>query len=594
MHLIDLSIILTYLVLVIATGVVLSRRASQSMDSYFLGGRSLPWYVLGISNASSMFDLSGTMWLVYMVFVYGLKGIWMPWMWPTFNQIFFMIYIAIWVRRSGVLTGGEWISTRFGTGRGSQLSSISVTIFALVSVIGLLTYTFQGIGKFATIFLPWELSANTYAIILMTITTVYVLLGGMYSVVVTDLVQYVLLSVTSLIIGIIALTKVSPAMLVAAVPDGWLDLSIGWHLDLDWSRLIPAVNDQIASDGYSLFLIFFFMIVFKGILNSMAGPVPTYDMQRILAARTPKEAGLMNGIVSVALVPRWMMVPAVAVLAVVFFGPELNAMGGKMDFELVLPLVINKFVPVGLMGLLLAGLLAAFMSTFDSTVNCGAAYVVNDIYKKYINPDGTNRQYVAVSYASSVLLVLLGVLFGLMPNSINAITEWIVFGLAGGYTAPNILRWHWWRFNGYGYFWGMMSGVVFAISFSQLFPGISAVNSFPLILVVSAVASVSASLLTAPDDEATLKRFYASVRPWGFWQPVLEKVIKDNPAFVKNTNAARDLTNVAIGMVWQTSLRLIPVFLIVFRLTSMWIAVVLVIVTSILLKKNWYDKLEDS
>ena len=594
MHLIDQSIILIYLILVVVTGVVLSRRASRNMDSYFLGGRSVPWYVLGVSNASSMFDISGTMWLVYMVFVYGLKGIWMPWMWPTFNQVFFMIYIAIWVRRSNVLTGAEWIKTRFGEGIGSELSRLSVTIFALVSVIGLLTYTFQGIGKFATIFLPWDLSANVYAIILMSITTVYVLLGGMYSVVLTDLLQFILLSVTSLIIGIIALTKVSPDMLKSVVPEGWLDLSIGWHLNLDWSELIPAVNDQINSDGYSLFFIFFIMIVFKGLLNSMAGPVPTYDMQRMLAAKSPKEAGLMSAIVSVAIVPRWIMVPAVAVLAVVFFGPELNAMGGNIDFELVLPHVINKFVPVGVVGLLLAGLLAAFMSTFDSTVNCGAAYIVNDIYKKYINPNGRDKQYLVASYAASILLVLLGVLFGLLPNSINAITEWIVFGLAGGYTAPNILRWHWWRFNGYGYFWGMMSGVVFAITFGQFFPDISAVNSFPLILAVSAIISVVTSLLTKPDDEATLIRFYKQVRPWGFWHPIYRKAIIDDPQLRKNTQAARDLSNVAIGVVWQTSLRLIPVFLIVFQLTSMWVAVALVIITTFLLKRNWYDKLEDA
>jgi len=594
MHLIDQTIIIIYLAVVIVTGILLSRRASRNLDNYFLGGRSVPWYLLGISNASSMFDISGTMWLVYMVFVYGLKGIWMPWMWPTFNQVFFMIYLAIWVRRSNVLTGAEWIQTRFGTGRGSELSSLSVTLFALVSVIGLLTYTFLGIGKFATIFLPWDLSANTYAITLMGITTIYVLLGGMYSVVLTDLLQFGLLTVTSLVIGIVALTRVTPEMLKAVVPDGWLSLAIDWKLNLDWSGLVPAVNEQISADGYSLFFIFFCMIVFKGILNSMAGPVPTYDMQRMLAARSPREAGLMNAIVSVAIVPRWVMVPAVAVLAVVFFGPELNAMGRHIDFELVLPHVINSFVPVGLTGLLLAGLLAAFMSTFDSTVNCGAAYVVNDLYKKYISPRGTDREYVIVSYVASVLLVLLGILFGLFPQSINAITEWIVFGLAGGYTAPNILRWHWWRFNGYGYFWGMLSGMVFAILFGQIFPDISAVNSFPLILAVSATVSVVASLLTKPDDEATLVNFYTRVRPWGWWGPVLEEARARDPHFQRNTNAARDMTNVAIGIVWQTSLRLIPVFLVVFDMTSMWVAVGLVIITSVLLKRNWYDRLEQS
>jgi len=593
MHILDQSIIFAYLFLVVVAGVLLSRRASKNMDSYFLGGKSVPWYLLGISNASSMFDITGTMWLVYMVFVYGLKGIWMPWMWPTFNQIFFMVYIAIWVRRSNVLTGAEWIKTRFGTGRGSELSSISVTIFALVSVIGLLTYTFIGIGKFAVIFFPWEISANAYAMILMSITLIYVLLGGMYSVVITDLIQFILLSVTSIIIGIIALTKVSPEMLNAAVPDGWKNLAIEWNLNLDWSELIPAVNDQIASDGYSLFMVFFCMIVLKGILNSMAGAVPTYDMQRMLAAKTPREAGLMNGIVSVAIVPRWLMVPAVAVLAVVFFGPEIEAMGSDIDFEQILPHVINEFVPIGVMGLLLAGLLAAFMSTFDSTVNCGAAYIVNDIYKKYINPNGSDKQYIYASYVASILLVAIGMLFGFLPNTINSITEWIVFGLAGGYTAPNILRWHWWRFNGYGYFYGMMSGVVFAITFGQIFPDVSAVNSFPIIMGVSAVVSVLASLWTKPDDDETLIKFYRQVRPWGFWQPVYEKIIVTHPEFKKNTQAGRDLSNVFIGVIWQTSLRLIPVFLIVFRFTSMWVAVGLAVVTTFLLKINWYDKLED-
>ena len=594
MHIIDLSIILLYVVVVVISGVVLSRRAGQNIDNYFLGGKSVPWYLLGISNASSMFDISGTMWLVYMVFVYGMKGLWMPWMWPTFNQVFFMIYIAIWVRRSGVLTGAEWIATRFGKGKGSELSSLSVTVFALVSVIGLLTYTFRGIGKFAAIFFPWELSANVYAIIFMSITTIYVLLGGMYSVVLTDLIQFILLSITSIIIGIIALSKVSPEALKAAVPEGWLDMSFGWHLNLDWSDFIPAVNDQITSDGYGLFFIFFCMIIFKGILNSMAGPVPTYDMQRMLAAKTPKEAGLMNGIVSVAIIPRWVMVPAVATLAVVYFTPELNAMGGNIDFELVLPYVINRFIPVGVMGLLLAGLLAAFMSTFDSTVNCGAAYIVNDIYKKYFNPNGTEKQYVVASYIASILLVLLGILFGFLPNSINTITEWIVFGLAGGYTAPNILRWHWWRFNGYGYFWGMMSGVIFAISFGMLFPDISSVNSFPLILAFSALASIAASLLTKADDEETLKSFYKQVKPWGWWQPVYEKIVQEEPGFKKNTGAARDLTNVAVGTVWKLCLRIIPVFLIVYRFTSMWIAIGIAVITSVYLKKNWYDKLDEN
>ena len=592
-HFIDSAIIFAYLIAVVITGFFLSRKASQNMDSYFLGGKKVPWYILGISNTSGMFDISGTMWLVYMLFVYGLKGIWMPWMWPTFNQIFFMIYLSIWVRRSNVLTGAEWITTRFGEKMGGELSRLSVVVFSLVSVIGFLTYAFVGIGKFASIFLPWDLSPEMYAVIFMAITTVYVTLGGMYSVVFTDMIQYILLSVTSVIIGIIAMAKISPEMLQTVVPDGWGNLFFGWHLNLDWSELLPSVNEQIAADGFSLFTIFFMMILFKGILNSMAGPSPGYDLQRVLAARTPKEAGLMNGIVSLALVPRWTMVPAIAVLGLVFFSPQLNSMGTDIDFELVLPYVINQFIPIGLMGIFLAGLLAAFMSTFDSTVNAGAAYIINDIYKRYFNPKANQKQLIRASYVASFSVVIVGAIFGFLAESVHQMTEWIVFGLWGGYTAPNILKWHWWRFNGYGYFWGMISGVIAALIFPILLPNISAVNSFPIILLVSGAVSVIATLLTQPDDENILKKFYQQVRPWGFWNPIFKKIAAENPDFKKNKGFGRDMLNVVVGIIWQTSLRIIPVFLIVFHYKSMWTAVVLALVTTYFLKKNWYDKLED-
>ncbi len=592
-HAIDTAIIFSYIVIVIIGGMIISRRASKNMDSYFLGGKTVPWWLLGVSNTSGMFDISGTMWLVYMLFVYGMKGIWMPWMWPTFNQIFFMIYLSIWVRRSGVLTGAEWMTTRFGEKKGGELSRVSVVVFALVSVIGFLSYAFVGIGKFAKIFLPWDLSPDMYAVLLMIITALYVIMGGMYSVVLTDLIQYVLLSGTAIIIGVIAFTKISPEMLNAAVPEGWKNLFFGWHLNLDWSNLIPSVNDKIAQDGFELFTIFFFMIVFKGILNSMAGPGPNYDLQRILAARNPKEAGLMNGIVSVYLVPRWTMVPAIAVLALVFFSPQLNAMGGKIDFELVLPFVINEFLPVGLLGLFLAGLIAAFMSTYDSTVNAGAAYIVNDIYKRYIKPDASDKNLVRASYVASALVVGVGILFGFLADSVHQMTQWIVFGLYGCYTAPNILKWHWWRFNGYGYFWGMISGVIAALIYPLLLPNLHDIYSFPLILLVSFAGSILGTLLTEPDEEKVLKEFYRRVRPWGFWKPIHEKVVAEYPEFENKSNWKMDMSNVFVGTVWQTSLRIIPVFIIIYEFKWAWVSALLVAVTTVILKKNWYDKLEN-
>lgn len=595
LHPIDTFIILVYLASTIIIGFFISRRASQNLDSYFLGGRKLPWYLLGVSNASGMFDITGTMWLVYLCFVYGLKSVWIPWLWPIFNQIFLMIYLSSWLRRSNVLTGAEWIRTRFGLDRGSELSHISVVIFALVSVVGFLCYAFKGIGKFSAVFLPWDLSPNTYAIIFMSITTIYVVLGGMCSVVLTDLVQFVVLTITSLIIGIIAISRVSPDMLNAVIPAGWKNIFFGWRLNLDWSDLISSVNARIVEDGWSLFTIFFMMVLFKGILISVAGPAPNYDMQRILATKSPKEAAKMSGIVSVFLFfPRYFMITGITVLALVFFSPQLQAMGQNIDFEMILPYVINHFIPVGLMGFLLAGLLAAFMSTFDSTVNAGAAYIVNDIYKRYIKPDAKDKRLMVMSYLASFTVVAVGILFGFMAENINTVTQWIVSALWGGYTASNVLKWHWWRFNGYGYFWGMMMGIAAALFFPVVFPALSPLNAFPFILILSSLGCILGSLLTDPTDEKVLKSFYRSVRPWGFWKPIHEKVMQENPQFKKNKNFKRDMFNVFIGIIWQTSLIALPIYLVIQEKINVAIAVAVILISSSILKKCWYDKLEEN
>ena len=591
-HPIDITILVLYLIAVVSIGIYLTTRASQNLDTYFLAGRSVPWYILGVSNSSSMFDITGTMWLVLMFLVYGVKGAWIPWIWPTFNQIFLMVYLSIWIRRSNVLTGAEWITTRFGNGKGAELSRISVLVFAMVSVIGFLAYAFQGIGKFASVFFPFDISPELYAITFMGITTIYVVLGGMYSVVFTDLIQFTLLTIVSFVIGFIAFTRVTPEALHAVIPNGWLDLAFTWELELDWSALIPAANDQIMADGWNLFTIFFMMMIFKGILISLAGPTPGYDMQRILAAKTPREAGLMSALVSVCQIPRWFMIVGITTLALVYFSNDLVAMGDNVDFELVLPWVISEFLPVGLVGFVLAGMLAAFMSTFDSTVNAGAAYLVNDVYKRYFNPNAPTGLYIKASYIASFLIVGVGIAFGFMSESVNSVTQWIVSGLFGGYTAPNILKWHWWRFNGFGYFCGMIAGVLAALIMPMALPELSPLNAFPFILIVSGIAGISGSLMTAPDDEKTLEEFYKNVRPWGFWKPILKKIQSSDANVRKNDNFYRDMFNIFIGMVWQINMVLVPIYLLVYEYTAFTVSLILVIGTTLILKKNWYDKLD--
>lgn len=622
LHYIDLGIIILYLITTIIIGYWVSKRASKNIQSYFLGGNSLPWYFLGVSNASGMFDIAGTMLLVYWLSLYGLKSIWIPWVWPVFNQIFLMVYLSAWLRRSNVMTGAEWIKTRFGTGTGATLSHIVVVIFALVSVIGFLSYGFKGIGKFTTAFLPPlvsnvetlakypQINENLYALILMAVTTFYVVKGGMFSVVITEVIQYGILTIAAVAIGIIAISHVSPEALNAVIPDGWKSVWFGWHLGLDWSNIsataspkLKAFNDWVATDGYEFFGLFFMMMLFKGIFLSAAGPAPNYDMQRVLSTRSPSEAAKMSSLVSVVLNPsRYFMVAGLTILALVNFETLYTGSLTTPDFESILPQVLATYVPVGLLGFLMAGLLAAFMSNFAATVNAAPAYIVNDIYKRYINPTASEKKYVKLSYISSLAVVVVGVGVGFIVTSINDVVLWITSALWGGYTASNVLKWYWWRFNGFGYFWGMVAGLATALIMPALsqsslsefpIPGNFNMNAFPVVFLASIIGCIAGTLLTKPEDNETLKKFYKNVRPWGFWKPVHKLVLQDDPSFEANKDFKRDMFNIIIGICWQTSLVAFPVFLILREWKAFFICISIVAVTSVILKFTWWNKLKD-
>ena len=605
LHVIDIVIIAAYLLGMVLFGYWVSRRASSSIQNYFLGGNTMPWYILGVSNASGMFDISGTMLLVSWMYVYGLKSIWIPWLWPTFNQIFQMVYLSSWLRRSNVMTGAEWMKTRFGTGRGAQLSHMVVVLYAFVSIIGFFTYGFKGIGKFASEFLPWHLTPNEYALILIALTSIYVIRGGMVSVVFTAVVQFCILAIASIAVGIIAMMKVAPDALRAVTPAGWDNVFFGWNLGLDWSHQLPAASAQIHQDGYGLFGFLIMMLLFKGVLISAAGPAPNYDMQIVLSAKNTREASMLSGWVNVVLTfPRYFMVIGLTVLAATSFGKDIGAMQ-KLDFEMVLPMALGKFVPAGLLGFLIAGLLAAFMSNFAGTVNAAPPYFVNDIYKRYINPNAAPKTYVRLSYLASFTVIVIGVLIGWNVNSVNSVVVWIVSGLWGGYAAANILKWYWWRFNGFGYFWGMITGIASALAMPSIVDRVPYLQHllntysisqnvaivFPLVLIVSLLGCFIGTLATKPESDEVLVGFYRRVRPWGFWGPILNKVLATDPEFKRNRDFWLDMFNIAVGILWQVTLVALPLYVVLKQFGHLAVALAIVLGTSLILKFTWYNHL---
>ncbi|HVG16196.1 MAG TPA: sodium:solute symporter family protein [Chitinophagaceae bacterium] len=607
LQLIDFLILIAYLVLMVLIGWFLRKKARENKESYLMGGKKLPWYMLGLSDASDMFDISGTMWMVALCFVYGLKSIWIPWLWPVFNQVFNMMFLAKWLRRSNANTGAEWLATRFGLeGKGVKGSHNITVAFAIIGCLGFLAYGFVGLGKFMEIFLPWnmvqlyvpfqvapEYVAHFYGIVFTLFAMFYSILGGMHSIVLGDFIKYAIMTIGCIAIGAIAMMNLNGKTL--NVPDGWANPFFGWHLNLNWAGIVDDANKKIKDDGFGLFGVFFMMMLFKGVLASYAGPAPNYDMQKVLSTRSPKEASKMTGFVSIVLLPiRYTMVIGLTVLALLYFDRlNLSDGTGGTDFERILPGAINNFLPVGILGLVLTGLLGAFMGTFSGTLNAAQAYIVNDIYLKYVNPEATTRKIISMNYLVGIVVVAVGVTLGFFAKDVNSILQWIVGALYGGYIAANMLKWYWWRFNANGFFWGMMVGIIAAVIFPVIFKDILPLYVWPLLFLISLAGSIAGTYTAPPTDINVLKSFYSTVRPWGFWQPIHQQVIAENPSFKPNKRFGLDMFNVVLGIIAQCCLTLLPMYLVLWMKLPLLVTVAILALLVIILKRTWWDKLED-
>ena len=609
MHLsfIDLSIIALYLLTTVFIGLWYRKKARKNKESYMLGGKSLPWYMLGLSDASDMFDISGTMWMVSLCFAYGMKSIWIPWLWPVFNQVFLMMYLSRWLRRSNASTGAEWLATRFGkVGKAVGSSHIIVIIFALFSCFGFLAYGFIGLGKFIEIFAPWDVVKayvpfnvplqyvpHFYGIIFTLFAMFYSILGGMHGIVLGDVIKYVIMTIACIWISIIAVTKLQGHTL--NVPMGWYSPFFGTHLNLDWSGIIKEVNQKIKDDGYSLFGIFFMMMTFRGFFAALAGPAPNYDMQKVLSTRSPEEASKMSGFVNIILLPiRYALIISLTLLGLLYYHQmNLKDATGAIDFERILPAVINDFLPVGLVGLLLAGLLGAFMSTFSGTLNAAQAYIVNDIYVKYVDPKASTKKIMSMNYLVGIVVVAIGVILGFFIKNINEALQFIISALYSGYIASNVLKWHWWRFNASGFFWGMLTGIATAMVLSLTINADQILYWFPVLFGVSVAGSIIGTYAAPPTDLAVLKAFYTNVRPWGAWEPIKKLALADDPGFMPNKNFKLNMFNVVIGTIAQLCLTILPMYLILMQKWPLILTAALLLVIILILKKTWWNKLKD-
>ncbi len=589
MHIIDYTIVGVYLLSIVLVGLYLKGKASSDIESYFLGSRNIPWWALGASGMASNTDIAGTMIGVALIYAMGTAGFFIEIRGGVVLVLaFFMIFMGKWIRRSQVMTSAEWMRYRFGTGKQGDIARILSAIANILFTIAMVSYFAIGAGKFAGEFLgiDWKVAA----LLMAGLAMVYTVASGLYGVVWTDVFQGFLIFGAIIFVCFKAMTMVTlPEVFFTSVPmaDGTFQ-TIKMKL-ADWSRITPPATLDLPGvySMYNLFGVAITFYLFKIVLEGSSGG-NGYMVQRYLSSRSDREAGLLSLLWTLLLTFRWPLVISFAVLGI-HYGMTHSVIA---DPELVLPTVLQNYLPVGVKGVLVAAFMAAAMSTFDSTVNSGAAFWVRDLYQAFINPDASEKTLIIQSRLGSIGIVVLGLLFSFSVANINDVWGWISMGISAGLFVPQILRWYWSRFNGYGYAIGTFTGIVVAVLLRLVGGQIPEYYFFIIASGSSLLGCIIGTYLTPPTEQAVLENFYKTTRPFGLWKSVKNVFSPEILRQIKKENQ-RDIVSTVIAMVWQLSLFLSAMMVVLGQWDKFAVLITVFGISSVVLYFNWYRHLSE-
>ena len=587
MHAIDYTIIAVYITILVALGVYLQKKAGKGIDSFFLGDRGMPWWALGASGMSSNFDVAGTMIIVAMIYAIGLKGFFIELRGGiVLIMAFLMIFMGKWNRRAQVMTLAEWMELRFGKDNAGNWARVIAAVANLVFAIAIITYFAQGGGIFLGSILDIDNDIAMYGIV--GLASIYTVTSGLYGVVYTDVVQGVLVFIAIVATCSIAFLYYPLAesfqVSVPLMEEGFKSLNVS--LD-QWANVVPSWKMDLPG-AYSQYNLFGIAIIFYLAKTTIEGSGGSggYLIQRYYAAKSDREAGLLSLFWIFLLSFRWPFVVAIAMMAIAYGASDAVI----ANPEEVLPEVLSNMMPIGLTGLIVAGLIAAAMSTFDSVVNSGAAYWVKDIYQRFINPEASQKKLVSQSRWASVVIVIFGILLTKQFRNINEIWGWIQMGLGSGLIIPQVIRWYWWRFNGYGYAIGVVFGMGAAFSKLLFFPELTEYELFIFVASLSLLGCIIGTYATPAVNMDILENFYRVTRPFGFWKPVKEKIGLKRLEDVDLENR-RDIISTFMAVPWMLILCITPMLFMVRQWQAFSIALVLLAGLSIGLYFTWFRHL---
>jgi Na+/proline symporter len=522
MQLIDWLVVALYMAFALGVGVVLARRASSSVEDFFVSGRSLPWWLAGTSMAATTFSIDTPLYIAGVVGERGIAGNWEWWAFGVGHVALIYVFARLW-RRAEIVTDAELTEMRYGGRPAALLRAVKAFLFAVpincigvgyimlaaVKVIGALgLWTALGVadGDLVLGLDPKLLTVLGVSVLVL----LYAGLSGLWGVVATDFVQFVLALGGAVLVAVYAVSSPEVGGLAGLARQAQA------ATDFDVLAFVPLARDPSAALG----------IVWSSFAGISATTFVAYVglqwwtfrrsdgggefIQRLAAARDEREAeraawwfNLMHYVVRTW---PWILV---ALAALVLY-PDLE------DPELGYPMLMLDFLPPGVLGLVVASLVAAFMSTVSTQINWGASYLTHDLYARFVHPEATQPELVAVGRLASALIAVLGALAAFFSDSVATVFR-LVIAIGTGPGVVLILRWFWWRINAWAELAAMLAG--FAVGLATTVVPVLTIADFGarlfVITLLTSAVWIVVMLATRPEDDATLDAFYARVRPGG-------------------------------------------------------------------------------
>ena len=544
-HLADWAVFGVYCTAALGIGVYFTRRASQSAEDFFVAGRKLPWWVIGMSDVAT-YSGGGAAWIM-LVFMGGFIELWFVWWicWAIWMPIVAVIWAKMW-RRLGVVTTGELIEVRYGGRPAAVFRGVFAVYAYLAWATVVLGYGASWLAQTLSPILGW--SEPQILLVFGGIALIYTLLSGLFAVAYSDVVQFGMLFAGAMILCVLA---VDAAGGMEAVRMGIVEVR-----GADFLKLLPPGGraDPVLGN-HPIDMVTLLVLVLQGLFfagSPFAGE--GFTAQRTLAAKDERHAvggQMLNCVLS--LVVRMIPLVPLGMVAVVMYPKDFEAPAQLWA------LMAKEYAPAGLLGLLFVGAIAGYMSSVDSVINWGSSFLLNDLYRRHIRPKAPAKEYVLFSRCVSVAMLGMAFLFSYL--FVKGLGDWVVFinSVVIIFSLPLAwLKWFWWRLNIYGEAVGILVG--FPLAYVIWFPlDFKDSTQHPfwhpyLLLFVSGwILILLVTLLTPPERMETLKRFYTKVRPMGFWGPVRKEV---DPAIVSEAKkeAKSDLQAAFWGVVFCLSM----------------------------------------